>query len=228
MKIVSQLFCVLLLVISYSPSFAKTTLDINNIALKNAVITQETYKGETAIAVEHKVKSGEFGSNASDQEGLLIYKNSNFTNGTIELEIASQLVKNAPTAARGFVGIAFRLKQADKYEAIYLRPTNGRANNQLRRNHSLQYISHPNHTWFSLRENNPGEYESYADLVLGEWTKVKIKVDGETAQLFLHGNEQPSLIINDLKHGKSSGEIAFWVGIGTKAFFKNIRVIDKY
>lgn len=52
------------------------------------------------------------------------------------------------TAPRGFVGVAFRVnldasKDAPKYECFYLRPTNGRADDQVRRNHSTQYISYP-------------------------------------------------------------------------------------
>lgn len=44
-----------------------------------------------------------------------------------------------------------RLRDEAKLEAIYLRPTNGRADDQLRRNHAVQYISHPEHLWERLR-----------------------------------------------------------------------------
>ena len=44
-------------------------------------------------------------------------------------------------SARGFIGIAFRLQGDGRYECIYL-PTNGRADDQVRRNHSTQYSSH--------------------------------------------------------------------------------------
>src|SRR5438128_8445754 len=47
-----------------------------------------------------------------------------------------------PLPARGFIGIAFRVR-GDRYEYIYLRPTNGRADDQVRRNHSTQYSAHP-------------------------------------------------------------------------------------
>src|SRR5688572_33379506 len=113
---------------------------------------------------------------------------------------------------RGFVGIAFRVqKQGIGFECFYLRPTNGRADDQLRRNHATQYVSHPDYPWFRLREENPGVYESYTDLVPGEWTKVKIVVSGVQAQLYVNGAEQPCLIVNDLKLGHIEGLIALWI-----------------
>jgi hypothetical protein len=110
------------------------------------------------------------------------------------------------------------------YEAFYLRPTNGRADDQLRRNHSTQYISHPDFPWDRLRREHPGVYESYVDLVPGEWTKIRIVVSGEKARLFVHGAEQPVLIVNDLKHGQSRGRVALWIGNGTEAWFSNVVV----
>jgi hypothetical protein len=107
---------------------------------------------------------------------------------------------------------------------FYLRPTIGRADVQLRRNHTTQYISQPDHPWHRLRKENPGLYESYVDLVPGEWTRVKIVVSGTTARLYVHGAEQPSLIVNDLKLEASEGAVALWIGPGTEAHFANLRV----
>jgi hypothetical protein len=49
------------------------------------------------------------------------------------------------------------------------------------RNHSTQYTAFPAFPWHKLRNENPGVYESYVDLVPGEWTHVKIEVDGTQA-----------------------------------------------
>ncbi|HEX4593460.1 MAG TPA: hypothetical protein VH157_04250, partial [Bryobacteraceae bacterium] len=131
----------------------------------------------------------------------------------------------APPDVRGFVGIAFRLASDDsKYEAFYVRAKNGRAEDQLQRNHSAQYISNPEFPWQRLRQETPGKYESYVDLVPGDWTRIKIDVRGDKARLFVHGSEQPTLIVNDLKHGVSKGSIALWVGPGTVAHFSNLKI----
>src|SRR5436190_394283 len=128
--------------------------------------------------------------------------------------------------ACGFVGIAFRLQDDLKtYDAFYLRPTNGRANDQVRRNHSAQYISHPDWPWFRLRQEFPGKYESYVDVVPGEWTPIRIEVQGERARLFVNGQPQPTLVVNDVKSGaRGRGRIALWIDSGTVAHFRNLTV----
>src|SRR5262249_46884312 len=142
-----------------------------------------------------------------------------FKDGVIEVDLSGNPGPGAGDGARGFVGVAFRINNdQSKFECIYLRPTNGRADDQLRRNHSTQYISFPDFPWFKLREQFPGKYESYVDLVSGEWTKVRIEVRGDKAKLFVHDNPQPVLIINDLKLGADAhGGIGLWIGPGTEA-----------
>jgi hypothetical protein len=165
----------------------------------------------------------------SQAETLGVLDGLQFGDGVIEAEIAGEPAPDAPEGARGFVGIAFRV-QADlkTYDAFYLRPTNGRAEDQVRRNHSAQYVSHPDWPWFRLRKEMPERYESYVDLVPGEWTKIRIEVQGEKARLFVHGQTQPTLVVNDLKTGANGrGGIALWINPGTVAHFRLIKVQQK-
>ncbi len=150
-----------------------------------------------------------------------------FQNGVIEMEISGKPSDPSSEQARGFVGIAFRISKDDSaFECIYLRPTNGRANDQVRRNHSVQYISYPDFPWFKLRQEFPEKYESYVDLVPGEWTNVKLEIHGSQARLYVHGNAQPTLIVNDLKHGPDAkGAIGLWIGPGTDAHFSDVVTI---
>ena len=123
--------------------------------------------------------------------------------------------------------VAFRVTaDASKYEAFYIRPTNGRADDQLRRNHSAQYISMPDYQWSRLRREAPERYESYVDLVPGEWTKIKVEVNGVKVRLYVNDSPQPVLIVNDLKLGDSKGTVALWIGLGTEAYFTNLRVSE--
>jgi hypothetical protein len=149
-----------------------------------------------------------------------------FANGVIEAEIAGAPAPGAPEGARGFVGIAFRLQNdMITYDVFYLRPTNGRAEDQERRNHAVQYSSHPDWPWFRLRKENPSKYESYVDLMPDAWTKIKIDVRGERARLYVHGQEQPTLIVNDLKTGtQGRGAVALFLDRGTVAHFRSLRV----
>ncbi len=159
-------------------------------------------------------------------EQLARIKDVEFSNGVIELEVAGAPAPDAPEGARGFVGVAFRVRpDAETFDAFYLRPTNGRADEQERRNRSTQYISHPDWPWFRLRKETPAKYESYVDLVPGEWTRIKVDVRGSVARLYVHGSEQPTLIVNDVKSGPTAiGGIALWIDVGTVAHFRNLTV----
>jgi len=151
-----------------------------------------------------------------------------FGDGVIELEVAGDTLPDAPPAARGFIGIAFRIAEdLSAFEGIYLRPKNGRADDQLRRNRSTQYFSYPDFKFDYLRETAAGQYESYVDLVPGAWTSMRIEVAGASAKLFVGEAEQPCLVVNDLKHGADAvGGIGLYIDNGTEGYFKNLRVTD--
>jgi hypothetical protein len=159
-----------------------------------------------------------------DDTMLAILKTSNFKDGVIEAEIAGSPRQGAPSDARGFIGIAFRVQNNSHYECFYLRPTNGRAEDQLRRNHTTQYISSPDYPWFRLRKENPGVYESYVDVESGAWTKLKIVVTATKARLYINNAAQPALIVNDLKRGETRGQIALWADPTTDAYFSNVTI----
>jgi hypothetical protein len=157
--------------------------------------------------------------------GIVVLSGTSFHNGTMEVDVAGKPRAGAASDARGFVGVAFRVAaDPSKYECVYMRPTNGRADDQVRRNHSTQYISMPEYEWSRLRKEEPGRYESYVDLVPGEWTKIKIEVGGVKVRLYVNDSPQPVLVVNDLKHGDSEGAVALWIGVGTEAYFANMRL----
>lgn len=159
-------------------------------------------------------------------ETFALIEGTDFSNGVIEAEIAGAPAPDAPAGARGFVGIAFRLQpDLETYDAFYLRPTNGRADDQERRNHSAQYISHPDWTWDRMRRETPSRYESYVDLAPGVWTRIRIEVRGDSARLFVHGQPQPALLVNDVKTGKAArGAVALWINPGTVAHFRDVHL----
>src|SRR5580692_5034910 len=180
-----------------------------------------SYRGRRAVHIVNVegqgVKTGE--------QVLAIVKTSDFKDGTIEAEMAGFPRQGAKPSTRGFIGVAFRVQDhGSRYEAFYLRMTNGRADDQLQRNHSSQYVSYPDFPWNRLREEKPGVYESYVDIVAGAWTRIKIVVSGIKAQVYVNGTEQPCLIVNDLKQGESHGQVALWTGSDTEAYFSNLKI----
>lgn len=163
--------------------------------------------------------------NNNATERLALIPGTDFEDGVIEVELTGDTLPGMGPTFRGFTGIAFRsAADASSYEAFYLRPKNGRSEDQEQRNHSVQYISTPEFPWQRLRKETPGKYESYADLVPGEWTRLKIEVKGDKARLYLQGAAQPVLVVNDLKHGRSKGLIGLWIGPGTVAHFAALRM----
>ena len=184
---------------------------------KNAVVTQTTFKGRSAV---HVLAA----PNAPNASSYAIVKDAAFLNGTIEVDLAGQPAAGADAGARGFIGIAFRLQADGRYEYIYLRPTNGRADDQIRRNHATQYSSYPGFDFARSRADAPGKYESYVDLEPGVWTKFRIDVDGRKARLYVHGAPQPCLIVDDLKLDPREGGVALWVGPGTDGYFAGLKI----
>lgn len=180
-------------------------------------VAHSNYNGKNALQIEGL---------ANDEKTLAILKDIDFHNGSIEATISGQPLASAGETARGFVGIAFRVAtDASRMEVFYLRPTNGRANDQVRRNHSTQYISVPGYPWEKLRKETPGKYEAYADMVPAEWIKVKIEVKNEIARLYVNGAIQPTLIVNDLKQDVNlHGSIGLWIGPGTLGHFTDLKI----
>jgi hypothetical protein len=165
-----------------------------------------------------------------DTPFLAILRGAELSEGTIELSIAGAPQPDASAGARGFVGIAFHVQGAsgERHQVFYLRPTNGRAEDQLRRNHAVQYQASPEFPWHRLRSEEPGVYESYVDLEPDRWTELRIEIAKNSARLFVHGNVQPNLIVNDLKTSDRDGRIALWIGPETIGHFSALRVTARH
>ncbi len=97
---------------------------INQLEPHNVKLAAVEYRGRQAIQVIAD-------PNAANGESYAALKGAAFHNGTIEVDLAGKPAEGAGAGARGFIGIAFPLKQ-NQYEYVYLRPTNGRAPDQVR------------------------------------------------------------------------------------------------
>ena len=196
-----------------SPATAQTVAQLIPHEVK---LESVDYLGKRAIKITE-------GGDVANGEAYAVVKDAVFHNGAIDVELAGRPAAGAAAAARGFIGIAFRL-QNGQFEYIYLRPTNGRADDQIRRNHSTQYSAYPNFSFAVARQEAPERYESYVDLEPGAWTRYRVTVEGTKARLYVHGANQPCLIVNDLKLGDSSGGVALWIGPGTEGYFTGLEI----
>lgn len=212
------------------------------LVLHHTVAAPVTFQGRSALRLTAaasaqptgpkqggKQKGGGGAAEAGRLDHLALVEGLEFSSGTIEVELAGEPGSGAAGGARGFVGVAFRVQPDRKtYDCFYLRPTNGRSDDQERRNHSAQYISHPEHTWFALREKTPSRYEAYVDIVPAAWIHVSIEVAGVQARLFVNRQEQPTLVINDVKTGSAGrGAVALWFEGSTIAHFRNLKITPR-
>jgi Domain of Unknown Function (DUF1080) len=162
---------------------------------------------------------------AVDEPTFVRIKNLDFQDGIIEVKVLSKLLKTARPSDRGFIGIAFRIDEKNsKYESIYIRPTNGRAEDQIRRNHSIQYYSYPDYKFDRLRKESPEKYETYADMGLNEWITLRIEVKGNKAVLYINNQKSPNFIVTEMLGNLKSGGIGLWVDVGTEGYFKDLKV----
>lgn len=198
--------------------------DKNNLEPNKTFLSFVKMEGKEVLKVVYDTTTAGF-----DEPTYVKIKDLYFQNGIIEVKVLSRLLKNAPASSRGFIGVAFRIGENNsKFENIYIRPTNGRTDDQIRRNHSIQYFSYPDFKFDRLRKETPEKYESYADMGLNEWITMKIEVNGQKAKLFLNNSKQPSLVVNDLKLGENqSGPVGLWVGNYTEGYFKDLKIIKR-
>lgn len=159
-----------------------------------------------------------------DENTYAKLKELSFHNGTIEVDLYSQLLDDAPDYARGFIGIAYRIKEDDSaFESFYIRPTNGRIDDPVRSNRAIQYFSYPNYTFDYFRERGITEFEGQADIGLAEWTRIKAVVKDQEADFYI--NDKHILHVAQMKLGKDArGQVGFFVDIGTRAYYRNLQV----
>jgi hypothetical protein len=153
--------------------------------------------------------------------GLVWLSGYDFANGVIDADIhgRSQPIQGS------FVGIAFHVVDERTHEAVYFRPFNFRAADSTRHSHAVQYVAHPDWTWERLRNERPGQYEK---AVIPEpdgdaWFHVRVVVERPKVSVFVNGNPNPALVVNELPD-RASGAVGLWVGEGSGGTFANLKV----
>jgi hypothetical protein len=152
--------------------------------------------------------------------GVVWIEGSDFAQGTIELD-----VRGRDVLQQSFVGVAFHRKDDTTYDAVYLRPFNFRADDPVRHQHAVQYVSVPDYDWPRLRKEFPEEFENPVDpaVVPTEWVPLRVVVKGQTIQVYVGAVKSPALEIRTLgSHDR--GLIGLWVGNTSDGDFANLRL----
>ena len=155
---------------------------------------------------------------AKPDNGLVWVEGADFRNGTIEVDIRGKDVLQ-----QSFVGIAFHGKADNTYEAVYLRPFNFRAEDPVRRQHAVQYMTMPDWEWSRLRKEFPEEFENPVDssIVPTDWVKLRVAVDGSKVRIFVGSGAEPALEVRKLGQ-LEGGMVGLWVGNNSDGDFANL------
>jgi hypothetical protein len=126
--------------------------------------------------------------------------------GAIDVDLRGQGEGGA-----SFVGVAFGVEDANRYEAVYFRPFRFRSADAAARSHAVQYVAWPEHTWEALRAQSPGVYEAAIAPVPdpASWFHAHIELGHTQVKVFIDGATQPTLVVNRLRNAR--GGVALWV-----------------
>ena len=211
-------------------TLGKQTFELHNVT--GSIIK---FEGKKVMKIERDLKALPFDVNniegtVDEPHYARLVGLEDFENGTIEVKMYSQIQDPPPyPGVAGFIGVYFRIKEDDSaFEGIYLRPKVGRAAKQLHRNHAVQYISYPHAKFDTLRKSYPpGSYEGSAPVALKEWIKMRIEVNGGTAEMFINDMKYSSFIVDKMLGKHTKGGVGLYVDIGTIGYFKDLKVTKR-
>jgi hypothetical protein len=141
------------------------------------------------------------------KDGAAAVRDSRFTDGTVEFDIAF-------TAERGFMGAAWRMQDFENFEEFYIRPHqsgNPDAN-------QYQPVFNGNTGW----QLYYGEgYAAPVTYEFDRWVHVKIVVSGKQAEIYIKDMETPALFVSEQKREVRPGRVGLTVGNFAPAYFSN-------
>ena len=196
--------------------------------LRSVTATPTTHENRPALRVEltdDVTFNGQPGVDYVDQPTFVIVP-ATFRTGRLEVDICSRLNGKGPADARAFAGLAYHLTDnGDHFEAIYLRPLNGRLLNPPPPRHAraVQYFAYPDWPFDRLRDVYPdGRYEAGANIEPDHWIHLAIIVEDHQVTAAVDG--VTVLVIDEPRGVTQTGDIGLFVDIGTQADFANLTI----
>jgi hypothetical protein len=133
------------------------------------------------------------------------------------------VLKGRNVRGQSFVGVGFRGVDEEIYDAVYFRPFNWLADNELNRSHGVQYVSHPVNTWAKLREEHTGVYENQVSNPPDpdEFFRARIEIENRQIRVFVEDATEPCLVVNELTD-RVGGRVGLWMGNGSDGGFAEL------
>lgn len=133
-----------------------------------------------------------------------------FENGVIEVDIAL-------SGAAAYPGVAFRRQSDENYEWFYIRPhRTGRYPDALQYTPVIGGIA----GWQLYHGRG---FTAGADKHENEWVTLRLEIKGTQARVFYGDMDTPALVIDELKHGVSSGALGVVGENNGSVWFSNFR-----
>lgn len=140
------------------------------------------------------------------QGGSAVVKDSQFTDGIIEFDIAF-------SEERGFMGAIWRIQDAENYENFYIRP------HQSGQPDANQY--QPVFNGIDAWQLYYGEgYGAPVKYDFNQWTHVKIVVAGKQVEIYIKEMNAPALV-SGMKREVKVGKVGLSVGSFAPAYYSN-------
>jgi len=164
------------------------------------------YQGQKALLMKRSI--------SNYKAGTPIYpKNLGFKDGTVEADLAWQGNKG------GYIGLAFRIKDAHHYQCVYFRPESSGTIN------AIQYMPEKKAD-FNWWDYEADKYQAKATLPLHDWFHIKLIVKGNTLAVFINNQSKPSMIYKALDASLQSGSVGYWFGNSAVGAFRNLVVTN--
>lgn len=202
------LFAFMLLFVLNSQA-QEISLNLSELTVVNRTAENQTRGNRSTLVLD-----------AQAGDGLAILNEVEFETGTIEVDLMGE---NNP--GKSFIGIAFNIQNDSTYEAIYFRPFNFVADEQIRKEHMVQYIFHPEYGWNRLRTERTGEFEAQLPNPPNpdEWFRAFITVTQDRVQVRLSEIGEPVLEVPRLSDPLSN-KIGYWVGHNSSGRFDKFNI----
>jgi hypothetical protein len=165
-------------------------------------------------------RNGAVRLSAASGNGVAWVEGTDFRSGTIDVDI-----RGREAMQQNYVGVAFHRKNDKTYEAVYLRPFNFRAQDPIRKQHAVQYITLPEFDWPRLRKEFAEEFENPVDasIVPTDWVKLRVVVEGSKVQIYVGPVTEVTLGVRKLGQ-LDGGQVGLWVGNVSGGDFANLVV----
>jgi hypothetical protein len=168
--------------------------------------TFDQYQGQKALLLKRKIENYKSASIAWPQ-------NIDFKDGIIEADLAWAGKQG------GYIGLAFRIKDAHHYEVVYFRPESSGTIN------AIQYMPEKK-AEFNWWDYESDKYQAKATIPLRSWFHVKLVVKGNAVTVFVNNQPKPAMVYGSLDNSLKNGSVGYWLGNTEIGAFKNLTVTN--